>query len=310
VLVQAITAPFAILLDACSFLVSALALRSIRAPEPERRLERGPSLRHDLVAGLRYVRNDPLQRAIAGSAATLNFFGMAIYAVIVLYAVRELHLNAGLIGLFFAAGAVGGLLGTQIAPRLTRRLGPGPTILWATLGFPPALAVYPLATSSEPRWLILGILSAAEVVGGIAVMVFDVNTAALRQAATPEHLYGRTAGAMSFLTQSAKPLGSLFGGGIATAIGLHPTLWVCAAGGLLVIPWTVFSPLRRREDAGRVDPAGVPEQEAGAVPVAGGLDLVLDVGGTVGTAEREVLEPRDEPGVRSAQGAAEIAQRR
>jgi MFS family permease len=310
VLVQAITAPFAILLDACSFLVSALALRSIRAPEPERRLERGPSLRHDLVAGLRYVRNDPLQRAIAGSAATLNFFGMAIYAVIVLYAVRELHLNAGLIGLFFAAGAVGALLGTQIAPRLTRRLGPGPTILWATLGFPPALAVYPLATSSEPRWLILGILSAAEVVGGIAVMVFDVNTAALRQAATPEHLYGRTAGAMSFLTQSAKPLGSLFGGGIATAIGLHPTLWVCAAGGLLVIPWTVFSPLRRREDAGRVDPAGVPEQEAGAVPVAGGLDLVLDVGGTVGTAEREVLEPRDEPGVGSAQGAAEIAQRR
>jgi hypothetical protein len=75
-----------------------------------------------------------------------------------------------------------------------------------------------------------------------------VNTAALRQAMTPEHLYGRTGGAMSFLTQSAKPLGSLFGGAVATAIGLHPTLWVCAAGGLLVIPWTIFSPLRRGSD--------------------------------------------------------------
>src|SRR5581483_3983297 len=95
----------------------------------------------------------------------------------------------------------------------------------------------------------------AEAVGGLAVMLFDVNTAALRQAVTPEHVYGRASGAMSFLTQSAKPLGSLFGGAVATAVGLHPTLWVCAAGGLLVIPWTVFSPLRSRR-ASALAPAG------------------------------------------------------
>jgi MFS family permease len=244
VLVQAITAPFAILVDAASFLVSAFALRSIRSPEPERRLERGRSLRHDLGSGLRYVRDDPLQRAIAGSAATLNFFGAAILAVIVLYAVRELHLSSGLIGLAFAAGAVGALLGTQLAPRLSRRFGAGRTILLATIGFPPALAIVPLASPGQPAWLAVTILAVAEAVGGVAVMLFDVNTAALRQALTPEHLYGRTAGAMSFLTQSAKPLGSLFGGVVATAVGLHPTLWICAAGGLLVIPWTVFSPVR------------------------------------------------------------------
>jgi MFS family permease len=263
-LVQAITAPFAILLDAASFLVSAFALRSIRAPEPERRLERGPSLRHDLAVGLRFVRDDPLQRAIAGSAATLNFFGLAIYAVLVLYAVRELHLSSGLIGLFFAAGAVGALLGTQLAPWLTRRFGAGRTILLATIGFPPALAIVPLASPGQPAWLAVTILAVAEAVGGVAVMVFDVNIAALRQAVTPEHLYGRTGGAMSFLTQSAKPLGSLFGGTVATAVGLHPTLWICAAGGLLVIPWTVFSPLRSSRDdsgdrgAGEHDHEGLP----------------------------------------------------
>lgn len=243
-LVQAFTAPFAILVDAFSFLVSAFALRSIRAPEPERRLERRGSLRHDLAVGLRFVRDDPLQRAIAGSAATLNFFGAAIYAVIVLYAVRELGLSSLLIGLFFAFGAVGALVGTQLAPRLTRRLGAGRTILLATIGFPPALAIVPLASPGQPAWLAVTILAVAEAVGGLAVMLFDVNTAALRQALTPEHLYGRTAGAMSFLTQSAKPLGSLFGGAVATGVGLHSTLWICAAGGLLVIPWTVFSPLR------------------------------------------------------------------
>jgi predicted MFS family arabinose efflux permease len=92
------------------------------------------------------------------------------------------------------------------------------------------------------------VLALAEGVGGVAVMLFDVNSAAVRQAETPEHLLGRASGAMSFLTQSAKPLGSLFGGGMATAVGLHPTLWICAAGGLLVIPWTIFSPLRRSSD--------------------------------------------------------------
>lgn len=243
-LVQAFTAPFAILVDALSFLVSALSLHTIRAPEPERSLEQRGSLRRDLAVGLRFVRDDALQRAIAGSAATLNFFGAAIYAVIVLYAVRELHLSSLLIGFFFAFGAVGALVGTQLAPRLARRLGPGRTILLATIGFPPALAIVPLASPGQPAWLAVTILAVAEAVGGLAVMLFDVNTAALRQALTPEHLYGRTAGAMSFLTQSAKPLGSLFGGTVATAVGLHPTLWICAAGGLLVIPWTVFSPLR------------------------------------------------------------------
>jgi hypothetical protein len=99
-------------------------------------------------------------------------------------------------------------------------------------------------------------------------MLFDVNIAALRQAVTPEHLYGRAAGAMSFLTQSAKPLGSLFGGGVATAVGLHPTLWICAAGGLLVIPWTVFSPLRSRSDDGGHRGAGEDDGERLAVDLA------------------------------------------
>jgi MFS family permease len=250
-LVHAISAPFAILVDAASFLVSASALRSIRAAEPQRRLERGTSLRHDLAAGLRYVRDDPLQRAIAGSAATLNFFGAAIYAVLVLYAVRKLHLSSLLVGLAFAAGAVGALAGTQLAPRVARRIGTGRTIMLATLGFPPALAIVPLASPGQPAWLALTILAVAEAVGGVAVMLFDVNIAALRQAVTPEHLYGRSSGAMSFLTQSAKPLGSLFGGTVAAAAGLHATLWVCAAGGLLVIPWTVFSPLRGARQADR-----------------------------------------------------------
>jgi len=265
VLVQAFTAPAAVLCDAASFLVSAGCLGSIRASEPERRLAQPRPLRRELGAGLRYVRDDPLQRAIAGSAATLNFFGAAIYAVLVVYAVRQLRLSSGLIGLAFAGGAVGALLGTQLAPPLARRLGAGRAILLATVGFPPALAIVPLASPGQPAWLEVAILTAAEAVGGLAVMLFDVNVAAVRQAETPERLYGRAAGAMSFLTQSAKPLGSLAGGGLAAAVGLHATLGLCAAGGLLVIPWTVLSPLRdRRDDRGD---GGADEHDDERLPV-------------------------------------------
>jgi MFS family permease len=243
-LVQAITAPFAIVVDAVSFVVSAVALASIRKPEPTRTIARDTTVREDLKAGLRLVVTDPLQRAIAGSAATLNFFGTAQLAIIVLYASTKLGMSAGLIGAAFAAGAVGGLIGAVVAGRVSGRLGLGPTILWATVGFPITLAIVPLATPGEARWLSFAILTASELVGGIAVMLFDVNTASLRQLASPPEAIGRLSGAMSFLTQSAKPLGSLFGGGVATLIGLHQTLWICAAGGLLVIPWTVLSPLR------------------------------------------------------------------
>jgi MFS family permease len=154
-------------------------------------------------------------------------------------------MSPGLIGLAFAAGAVGALIGAVLAPRVTGRLGPGRAILWATVLFPIALAILPLASPGQPRLLAAAIVAAAEFVGGIGVMVFDVNSNGIRQALTPPELMGRTSGAMGFLTQSAKPLGSLFGGSLGAAVGLHATLWIAAAGGLLVIPWTVFSPLRR-----------------------------------------------------------------
>ncbi|HVN60863.1 MAG TPA: MFS transporter [Gaiellaceae bacterium] len=246
-LVGLVTAPFAILVDAGSFLVSAFYLGRIEAPEPEREVKARRPWRHDLAVGLRFVSGDRLQRAIAGSAATLNFFGAVQLAIVVLYASTELGMTPGLIGLAFAAGAVGALIGAVLAPRVTARVGAGPAILWATVLFPIALAILPLASPGQPRLLAASIVAASEFVGGIGVMVFDVNSAGLRQAVTPPELMGRTAGAMSFLTQSAKPLGSLVGGALGAAVGLHETLWIAAAGGLLVIPWTVFSPLRSDE---------------------------------------------------------------
>ena len=252
-LVGVATEPFAILVDAVSFLVSALFLARIEQPEAERPVGPDRPWRRDLAVGLRFVAADGLQRSIAGSAATLNFFGSVQLAIVVLYASRELGMTAGLIGLAFAAGAVGALIGALLAPRAAICLGGGRAILWATVAFPIGLAILPLASPGQPTLLAAAIVALSEFVGGVGVMVFDVNSASVRQAVTPPELLGRTSGAMSFLTQSAKPLGALAGGALGAAAGLHATLWLAAAGGLLVIPWTVFSPLRWREPVAVAD---------------------------------------------------------
>jgi MFS family permease len=240
-LVQALSAPAAILIDAVSYLFSAAAIGSMHAgndraqPTAERR-----PLRVEVGEGLRFLAGDRSLRAIAGSAATLNLFGMLIFSILILYARRELHLTAGAIGLIFAAGGVGALIGALSAPWLSRSLGQGRSIFAATAWFSVHLLVIPIASGPHAVW----ILAANELLGGVAVMVFDVNAMTLAQLTTPADLLGRMSATLGFVTQGAKPLGALLGGILGELLGLHGALWVAGAGGTLTVLWTWFSPLR------------------------------------------------------------------
>jgi predicted MFS family arabinose efflux permease len=239
--VQALSAPAAILIDAVSYLFSAAALSRIEAVEvapPER--ARTP-MRRDVAEGLRLVLGQPSLRAIVGSAATLNLFGLLIFSILILYARRVLHLEAGAIGLIFAAGGMGALIGALAAPWLARRLGQGRTIFAATVWFSVHLLVVPLATGSHAA----AILAANEFLGGVAVMVFDVNAMTLAQLTSPAEMLGRMSATMGFVTQGAKPLGALMGGVLGELLGLHTALWVAGVGGTGAVLWTWFSPLRR-----------------------------------------------------------------
>jgi MFS family permease len=242
-LVQALSAPAAILVDAVSYLLSAVAIGSMTQGDdrPRPAAERRP-LRAEVGEGLRFVAGDRSLRAIAGSAATLNLFGMLILSILILYARRELHLSAGAIGLIFAAGGVGALIGALSAPRLARTLGSGRSIFAATAWFSVHLLVIPIASGPHAA----AILTTNELLGGVAVMVFDVNAMTLAQLATPAELLGRMGATMSFVTQGAKPLGALLGGVLGELLGLHGALWVAGAGGTLTVLWTWFSPLRNR----------------------------------------------------------------
>jgi MFS family permease len=241
-LVELVGAPFAVLLDAGSYVASAVLLRGIRTPEPEVVPDPEP-LRARLVTGLRFVRSNPMMRAAAVSCGLINFFDMMLMSVLVLFLSRRLHLAPGVIGSVLAAGAVGAVLGAVVAPRVAGRLGLGRTIALGAFGM--CAAPFALVLASGARPVVLAVLVAGQVVCGIAVMLFDVNLNAVLALSVPHRLRGRSAGALRLLAYGPRPVGALAGGFLGGALGLGPTIWVSALGGVagaLVVWW---SPVRR-----------------------------------------------------------------
>ena len=242
VLVQLLTAPAAILVDAFSFVGSAFFLRGARVDEPFQETQGvSPWLR--LREGIRILTRHPLLRGGVGCAATVNFFTFMIAAVYVLYASRTLGLSAGLIGVTLGVGAVGALIGAVVAPRIGRRLGLGPTTVAGCVLFAAPFALLPLAAG--PALVKAGILCVAEFVSGIGVMLFDVNLNSLNALATPHRLRSRLAGVSRFFNYGTRPFGALLGGVLAGAIGLRPMLLLASVGAVLSVVWLLASPIAR-----------------------------------------------------------------
>jgi MFS family permease len=239
ILVQLFGAPATLLADAASFLVSALFLGRIRAPEPPLEPSDAVGVRAQIVEGLRFVVRDPIIRPSLSAVATINFFNFAFFALFVLFATRELGVEAGTLGLVLGAGALGGVLGAVVAGRVGERLGVGRAFALGCFLFPAPLVLVPLAGGPQP--LVLALLFLAEFVSGLGVMILDINYGAIMLALTPHRLRSRATGAFRFVNYGVRPLGSLAGGVAGAALGLRPALLiatVAAVGGIL---WLVPS---------------------------------------------------------------------
>jgi MFS family permease len=247
-LVQLVSAPIAILVDAVSFLASAVCLATIRAREaaPVRHAHGGGSIWAELREGLVVVLGNPHLRSIAGCTATTNLFGNGMMAVYVLYATRELGIGPALLGIILAAGGPGALLGALLAGRMANRFGLGATIIGASLVGGLANLLVPLA--SGPELAIAALLLLASFVGGISNPVYNINQVSLRQAITPDRLQGRMNASVRFIVWGTIPIGALIGGALGDAIGLRPTLALMAACSVLATLWILFSPVRRLKE--------------------------------------------------------------
>jgi MFS family permease len=251
ILVQAFTAPVAILADAASYLGSVLFLLLIRQAESsiESPAEGAPRMTHQIREGVRYVLRHPLLRPILICTATLNLASGLTLAVLLLFAVRSLGLSPGVIGLVLAVGNAGFLGGAFASSRMSRRLGIGRTLIGAGALIGVGWALIPLATRSTA----VPILLAYGALGSFGGVIYNVNARSLAQSITPERMLGRTIATLRFAVWGTIPLGTFLGGILGGRLGLRPTLWLSAATGLIAFLPPLLSDVRRLNEMPALD---------------------------------------------------------
>ncbi len=244
-LIELVRAPFAIAFDAISYLGAALFVAFIRRPEagPAPHDPAGgarPSMWQEARAGLGYVAGSPYLRNIAACTGTINLFGNIGEVVAILYFVNVLELSAGMIGLIFAIGNIGVLIGALTGGRLAKAFGTGPIIIATAALSGVAFLLIPLAPRDNPFWFLV----VGGIIGGFTTVVYNVNQVGLRQAITPNGMMGRMNATMRLIVWGTIPIGALVGGVIGTVIGLQAALWVSAIGAFLGFLPVFFSPVR------------------------------------------------------------------
>jgi MFS family permease len=258
-LIQALTAPIAILIDAATFLVSAVLLASIRRPEPAPPpvADRRPVLQ-EVREGVAIVARDPVLRALAIAQMSQHVLWGVFGATYLLFAFRDLALGPAAIGLIAGAGGFGSLLGALVVGRATRRWGIGRTAIAALVLAAVGNALVPLAPAGMPL-VAAGFLIAQQLVGDSAVTVYDITEQSVRQATVENRLLGRAASTFQVAAVGAQLVGTIGAGLVAEAFGLRVAAALAPIGALVGAAVLWFSPVRALR---------IRSLEAGAGPVA------------------------------------------
>ena len=243
-LVQAFRAPFALVVDAASYLVSIIALLGIRAREPATVVTEQRSVRTEIAEGARYVRHDPLLRVLTISPAIGNCFFIGYEAIVVLFLVRSVHLKPGTVGVLLALVGLGAVVGAAVARPVARRIGTSRAV-WLGIG---ATSPFALLIPLTSRGFGLAFFVIGNVVMLAGVLIYNVTIGAFRQAYCPPQLLGRVVATMRFVLFGTMPLGALLGGTLAGLLGPRTAVWLLLLANLTPILVLFFSPLRTMRD--------------------------------------------------------------
>jgi MFS family permease len=248
VLVQLVRGPYALAIDAFSFVWSAWFLGRVGGDDPPA----GEDDRGGVLAGARWIRGNGIIRAELLGVATLNLFNFMFSALMLLYATRSLHVRPAALGIVLGAASVGTLLGSFVAGRISRRIGVGPTFIAGCFLFPAPLILVPAA--GGPHRLILAFLFAAEFLSGFGLMLLDILAGTIMAGVIPRTLRSRVSGAFMLVNYGVRPVGTALGGVLGTLVGVRPTLWIGTVGALAGLLFLLPSPIRTLRD--------VPEEAA------------------------------------------------
>jgi MFS family permease len=249
VLVQLLRGPYALALDAVSYVWSAFFLGRIDAEEP-------PGAPHEsggLLSGVKWIRHNAIIRAELLGVATLNLFNFMFFALFLLYATRNLGVRPATLGIVLGSASIGTLAGSFVTARISRWIGVGPTFIVGCFLFPAPLILIPAA--GGPYWLILALLFVSEFLSGIGLMLLDIMAGTISASTVPTVLRSRVSGAFMVVNYGVRPLGTTLGGILGTVIGVRSTLWIATVGALLGLAFLFPSPIPRLRDV----PAEAPE---------------------------------------------------
>ncbi len=256
ILIEWLTAPIAIAFDAASFLFSAASLWWIGTPERRPGRAPAPHIFREIAEGIRICARNPILRALILRTATGAFF-IGFYAgLYFLFAMRELRLNAVMLGLVVAAGGASNLAGAFLTQSAVRRLGVGPAAIAAAVVLGVTSLLPPLAHGSVAiccAFLVAGQL------GDAAWPLTNVCDLSIRQTIATPSVLGRVNSAMHLMFHGVYPAGALAAGALAGPLGVRPTMFIGGAGFLLSTLFLVFSPIQRLRE--------LPQQATAATPV-------------------------------------------
>ena len=243
-LVSLLTAPVTLLIDAVSYLVSALSLISIKKREPiiEGRPVAERKILRDVSQGLQVLLRHSVIRPLTLAMGGISMFFSAFLSVYFLYLGRDIGLTASLMGFVLAVGAVGATVGAIVTGRFGGRLSPGLAVIIGESFFAGGAWLVPLAGGTH--WLKVATVTVAALVaffGGTSA--FIVSTTML-QKATPDRLLGRVSAASKTFLIGLNPIGAIIGGVVGSVWGLRPTLIMGASGITVMVLWLLLSPVR------------------------------------------------------------------
>lgn len=224
--------------DSVSYLVAAVSFSSIKTPERrEPKIDEDETFVRRFTAGFRVLWRERVLRAMLLEGAWFNFCEQAFLTVFLVFAVRELGMPTDVIGLCIGLGSLGAVTGGLSADRIGNRIGSAKVLV-------AAMAVASAGPLLAPAAQDAGLVSALLIITsfccyGFGLAIYNIHSISERQRRVHSSQMGRASAAFRTIAFGAMPLGAIFGGVVAEAVGTRTALVVIA--GMLLAAWVPFS---------------------------------------------------------------------